>query len=206
MTTTVVPNPAYSALPYQPMRVSVARYHEMIAQGFFAENERFELLEGVIVEKMTKNRPQSQATRSCDLLLSALMPAGWHVQNQEPITLVASEPEPDVAVIRGALKDYRDQHPGIGDIGLVVEVSDTTLTTDRYKARIYAEAGIPIYWIVNLVERVVEVYSLPISAGQTWGYAEQHSYEGDTPILVVLAGQVVGQIRTNDLIANDIPT
>ena len=89
---------------------------------------------------------------------------------------------------------------------MVVEVSDTTLTTDRYKARIYAEAGIPIYWIVNLVERVVEVYSLPILAGQTWGYAEQRSYEGDAPISVILAGQVVGQIRPNDIIANDVPT
>jgi hypothetical protein len=84
------------------------------------------------------------------------------VQNQS-LSLYKKEPEPDVAIVRGRLEDYSDRHPGPADVWLVIEVADTTLVTDRFKAQLYAEAGIPVYWIVNLLERVVEVYQDPSS-------------------------------------------
>ena len=186
--------------PYQPMRISVERFHELITQGFFAENERFELLEGVIAEKLTKHPPHAYATKKCYAMLSKMLAAPWHVISQDPITLSTSEPEPDIAVIQGLLEDFTARHPGSGEIPLVVEVSESTLATDRYKAGIYAAAGIPIYWIVNLTERVVEVYSLPGEVEQNHAYAAQRLFRGDEAIPVQLAGQIVGHIRVNELI------
>lgn len=73
-------------------------------------------------------------------------------------TLANSEPEPDVAIVRGRLDDFSSRHPGPNDVSLVVEVADKTLVTDRFKAQLYAGAGIPVYWIVNLSERAIEVF------------------------------------------------
>ena len=97
--------------------------------------------------------------------LEGVVPDGWFVSSQDPITLGASEPEPDVAVVRGALRDYLQQHPTAADVGLVVEVAGVSLQRDQtLKRRIYATAGIPQYWIVNLVDRCIEVYHQPASA------------------------------------------
>jgi Uma2 family endonuclease len=76
--------------------------------------------------------------------------------------LAESEPEPDLAVVRGDENTYLHRHPGPADVALLVEVADSTLDRDRAdKARIYGQAGVPVYWIVNLVDRQVEVYTSP---------------------------------------------
>jgi hypothetical protein len=80
-------------LPYQPVRMSVERYHALTLSGAFTEHDSVELLDGVVTEKMSKNPPHSMATRRCDLALSKIVPSGFHVQNHEPITLQNSEPE-----------------------------------------------------------------------------------------------------------------
>lgn len=87
-------------IPYQPVRVSVHRYHELTRAGAFTEHDGVELLDGVVTEKMSKNTTHRLATRRCDLLPSRIMPPGWHVQNQEPITLQNSEPEPDIRLFK----------------------------------------------------------------------------------------------------------
>jgi len=153
MSTTELPKIVSS----QPVRLSVARYHELTRVGAFTEHDAVELLDGVVVKKTCKNPAHRLTTRKCDLLLSSLCPAGWHVQNQEPVTLQNSEPEPDVAIVRGRLEDYADRHPLYHEVGLVVKVSETTLVTDRYKIGLYAQAQIPIYWLINLVDERVEV-------------------------------------------------
>ncbi len=80
---------------------------------------------------------------------------------QSAITLSRSEPEPDAALVRGNARTYAKHHPKPPDIGLVIEVSDSTLDGDRIdKGRLYAEAGIVCYWIVNLVDRQIEIYSV----------------------------------------------
>jgi Uma2 family endonuclease len=141
-------------------RMSVDRYHEMIEAGVLGPDDRVELLEGLLVDKMTIDPPHRIATRLTRLALESAVPEGWYVEEQKPLTFADSEPEPDVAVIRGDTRQYRDRHPGPADVMLVVEVSDASLRRDRkVKKRIYARAGIPLYWIVNLVERCVEVYS-----------------------------------------------
>lgn len=192
-------------IPYQPVRMSIARYHELTRAGAFTENDNVELLEGVVVEKMSKNPPHRLATRKCDLLLSSLPFVGWHVQNQEPITLGDSEPEPDVAIVRGELDDYIQRHPSIGEIALVVEVADTSLVTDRYKARVYAAAGIPTYWIINLVDTCVEVMSEPRvdAAGASYARCVKHAVH--EPLEVVIEGRVLGTLSTEELFATYAP-
>jgi Uma2 family endonuclease len=100
------------------------------------------------------------------------MPAGWHVRNQAPDTLTNSEPEPDLALVRGDRGAHRRRHPIPSEIALVVEVSETTLDTDRFKGRTYGSAGISEYWIINLVDRCVEVYARPDAASEL-GYASR---------------------------------
>ena len=98
----------------------------------------------------------------------------WYVRIQAPITLSDGEPEPDLALVRGDRRDYLQHHPGPGDVVLVVEVADTSLARDRgIKKQTYAHAGIPAYWIVNLLERQIEVYTEPSGAAATPDYAQR---------------------------------
>ncbi len=143
-------------------RLSVGQYHEMIRSGILHNGDPIELLEGVLVPKRTRNPPHRIAVTQLRDLLMRLVGSGWHVETQEAVTLETSEPEPDLTVIRGSVRDYPDRHPGPNDIGLVVEVADSSLAHDRgQKKRVYARAGIVEFWIVNLIDEQIEVYSDP---------------------------------------------
>lgn len=196
MATTDLPK----SLPFQPVRLSVERYHELTRVGAFTEHDAVELLDGVVVEKMPKDPPHRLATRKCDLFLSQLCPEGWHVQNQEPITLENSEPEPDVAVIRGTMDRYADRHPGAQDVALVVEVADTSLVTDRYKSELYALARIPVYWLINLVDQQIEVRSSPQVTGEGARYLDCKTYGVEDHLDVEIDGQHVGAISVAELL------
>lgn len=138
----------------------VERYHEMVRSGALGADDRIELLEGVLVEKMSKTPPHVYSTMATMRLLNAMLPANWHVATQDPITLADSEPEPDLMVVRGDGHEYLARHPQGREIGLVVEVADSSLRRDRIiKKRIYARASIPTYWLIDLNSRTVEVYT-----------------------------------------------
>ncbi len=151
-------------------RLSVEQYHRMIECGALTEDDPFELYEGVLVETMPEG--PIHAARIMMLirqLVLALGDAPWLLRAQNPITLGDSEPEPDLAIVIGG--DYLDAHPGPGDIAVVIEVSASSLVSDRTtKQRIYARAGIERYLIVNLVDHVVEVFTEP-AAGDEPHYA-----------------------------------
>jgi Uma2 family endonuclease len=154
------------ALPPLPSdmlgRLSLEKYHDMVRQGILTENDPFELWEGVLVQKMPKSPAHCLATELAVQALTSRLPGGWHVDGQQSLTLLGSEVEPDAMVVRGGRRDYVDRHPGGGDVALVVEVSDSSLANDRgFKKELYSRAGIPIYWIVNLGDRCVEVFSDP---------------------------------------------
>jgi hypothetical protein len=158
-----------SAIPSEIIwRLSVSQYHTMIQVGIIEEDAHIELLEGCLIAKMSKNPPHRISTKLIRQALENLISDGWYVDSQEPITLADSMPEPDVVIIRGKTTDYRDRHPTASDVVLVIEVSDATLERDRtIKQRIYARAGIAIYWILNLRDRQLEVYKQPISQAET---------------------------------------
>ena len=129
------------------------------------------------------------------------MPQEWYVDSQEPITLTNSEPEPDVVVVRGDTRQYLNRHPGPQDIALVVEVADTTLQRDRtIKKLTYARSGIPIYWIVNLVEEKIEVYTYPLGKIEQPDYQQQQDYTRSDLVPVVIEGVEMGRLSVDALL------
>jgi Uma2 family endonuclease len=170
-------------------RFSVGEYHRLIATGVLIEGEPLELLEGWIVYKMTRSPPHDVALGLAGDAIDGRLPTGWHVREQSAITTADSEPEPDLAVTRGARRDYNQRHPGPGDLALVVEVADSTLSLDRDdKARIYARAGIAVYWIINLVDRRVEAYTKPTGTDPAPAYRRRDDYGPADAIPLTLPG------------------
>jgi Uma2 family endonuclease len=190
------------AVPPEPvLPLTVEQYHAMIRSGALQSGDPIELLEGWLVNKMIKNPPHSASTAKTRRRLNEVIPDGWSVDSQEPVTTVDSEPEPDVAVIRGLREEYVARHPGPEDIGLLVEVADTSLERDRgWKKRIYAAAGIQVYWIVNLVERQVEVFAGASGPGERPDYRTRQVFFPGDEVPVVLDGQEVGRIVASDLL------
>ncbi|NOT58595.1 MAG: Uma2 family endonuclease [Acidobacteria bacterium] len=184
------------------MRFSVKQYHQMIASGFLNSDTPVELLEGFLVYKMPKNPPHRVTTRLLRLLLDSLFAERQcYVETQEPITLADSEPEPDLAVVRGDTLQYLERHPEARDAVFVVEVADATLARDRkLKKRIYAQAGIASYWIVNLVAQQVEVYTLPGEVNGVITYQSQQNYRRDEFIPVFLDGVEIGQVAVSEVL------
>lgn len=163
----------------------------MIDAAILDAGDRVELLQGVLVEKKSKKPPHRTAKRFIRQALEAKIPAGWYVEEQEPITLEDSEPEPDLTVIRGSSLDYLRQHPGPEDVALVVEVSESTLVRDRVaKRETYARAGIPYYWIANLVDHRIEVLSSPLRSG----YTSVQLFAPGEEVPLVIDGVEVGRI------------
>ncbi len=182
-------------------RLTVEQYHAMAGAGILTDDDPVELLEGLLVCKMTKYRPHTMTTGLLRDALSEIVSSWCYVDAQEPVTTSDSEPEPDLLVVRGTRRDYTDRQPGPEEVVLVVEVADTTLRRDRgVKKRIYAAAGLSIYWIVNLKERQVEFYTGPTGPAQRSTYAQRRDYGlGDT-ILVVIDDTEVGRILVKDVL------
>jgi Uma2 family endonuclease len=182
-------------------RFSVPEYHKLIEIGLLTENDHLELLEGYLVLKMPRNPPHDRTIQRMNRRLMPALPAGWDLRIQSAITLVDSEPEPDIAIVKGDDSNYQTTHPTPADIGAAIEVADTTLAGDRAdKGRIYARAGIPVYWIVNLVDRQIEVYEQPQSSAAVPEYAKQTIYHlGDT-IPLVLNGASAAAFAVQELL------
>jgi Uma2 family endonuclease len=136
-------------------------YERLIERGFFQAGDAVELLGGDIIVAEPQGSRHFAAVRAVEEALRAVFGPGWEVRGQGPVALdEESEPEPDVAVVPGTYRDYAGAHPSRA--ALVVEVSEASLALDRHhKGSLYARAGLAEYWIVNLVDRVVEVYREP---------------------------------------------
>jgi len=199
---TIISAPLPAALPPEPpARITVGQYHAMIEAGVFAEDERVELLEGWLFHKMAKKATHSVATRAMRKRLEKLLPPGWDVDSQEPITTFDSEPEPDVSVVRAGVRDNKKRHPKPKEVGLVVEVSEGTLARDRgMKMRIYARARVPVYWIVNLVDNQIEIYTDPTGPAKRPNYRHSQIYKPGTSVPVVLDGKEIATIEVNDIL------
>jgi Uma2 family endonuclease len=197
---TVPPLP--SAVPDEPIyRLSVEQYHRMIESGIIDEDDPVELLEGWLVQKMGKNPPHSFSTRQLRRALERVTPAGWYVDSQEPVTGDNSEPEPDARVVRGDPRDYLQRHPGPAETPLVAEVADSSLGRDRgVKKRIYARAGILVYWIVNLVDKQIEVYTDPTGPAEKPEYRQRQDYQPGDEVPVVIDGREVGRLAVSEVL------
>ncbi len=182
-------------------RFSVAHYHAMIQAGILTEDDPVELLEGWLVTKMPKNPKHRIATRLVRQALESIVAPGWYVDSQEPLTTADSEPEPDGMVVRSETRQYLNRHPGPQDVTLVVEVADSSLQRDRsLKKRLYAAAGIPVYWIVNLTDGQLEVYTDPSGPAEQPDYRQQRNYGSADTVPVVIEAREVGHIAVRDLL------
>jgi len=149
-------------------------YERLIDHGFLDEDDPIELLDGLLLVKEPQHSPHRTAVLLVAKALERAFGDGWFVQTQSPIVLDdRSEPEPDVCVVRGSPPDYVDSHPRRPV--LIVEVAQSGLRIARgRKAAVYARAPIADYWIVNLIDRVLEVHREPARPGPArrgWGYA-----------------------------------
>jgi Uma2 family endonuclease len=160
--------------PLRQRPIKRVEYERLTEQGFFDSDERLELLDGLLVVREPQHAPHASAVRRAVRVLRAAFGPGWLVDSQLPIALDdVSEPEPDVAVVPTDPADYREGHPARPV--LIVEIADSSLAKDRgVKLALYARAGITDYWIVNLIDRVVEAYREPVwspSSPHGWRYA-----------------------------------
>ncbi len=183
-------------------RLSVTQYHKMIRAGILTSDDKVELLEGWLIAKMPKNPPHRISTRLTQQSLSSIVPAGWYVDSQEPMTLEDSEPETDAVIVRGETRLYHDRHPGPSDVALVVEVADATLERDRgAKKRLYARAQIPVYWIINLTENLIEVYTNPSGPTEQPDYRQRDDFTISDFVPVVIEGREVARLSAQELMA-----
>jgi Uma2 family endonuclease len=181
-------------------RFSVAEYHRMIQMGILTENHRVELLEGVIVEKMPHNPPHDGTITRIQMRLARCLSQDWLIRVQCAVTTRESEPEPDLAIVKNLEDVYFTRHPGSRDIALLIEVADSTLEDDRHdKGQIYARSRISIYWIVNINDRLIEVYTEP-KGGKEPGYRRRIDYGMDAKVPLVIEGEQVAQIAASDLL------
>ena len=185
------------------------KYDEWVRDGVLGEDDKIELLEGYLVLKMPINPPHDNAVSVLATLLVRMNLPGWMVRSQGTAKLSESRPEPDVALARGDRRTFANRHPEPADFGLVVEVSDSSLARDEQdKTRIYARDSIPVYWVVNLVDRRVEVFTDPTGpdppAGLPGGpdphYRARQDYPAGTAVPVILDGVAVGAIPVDELL------
>ncbi len=195
---------AHSAFPeWRALRPWTAdEYCRMIEVGVIKPDERLELLDGYLVLKMPQNLPHRSAVSRLTTRLAPRLPVAWWLQTQYPISAGIGTPEPDGVILRGSDANYDARVPVAADFGIVIEVSDSTLVLDRSgKGRLYARAGIPVYWIVNVVDRQIEVYADPDATANPPTYATRTDYAVGDAVPVVLDGQQVATIPVADLIA-----
>ncbi|PYN78548.1 MAG: hypothetical protein DMD97_06205 [Candidatus Rokuibacteriota bacterium] len=178
-----------------------AEYEHLIEIGIFRPGEPVELMDGDLVVSEPQGSAHCTAIGLVEDALRAALPAGWFVRSQGPLALDDdSEPEPDVALIPGARRAYAQQHPARP--ALVIEVSESSLALDRdYKGSLYARAHLDDYWIVNLIDRVVEVYRQPVpdsSAPYGWRYASREVLAHDASVELLAVPSL--RLRVSDLL------
>jgi len=187
--------------PPEPMyRLTVKQYHRMIEAGVLTEDDEVELLEGWMVTKMARNPAHDSAITRLQRRLEPELGEDWYFRIQSAITTRESEPEPDLAAVLGPEEKYDTRHPAPYEVGLTIEVADSSLRNDQVvKSRIFARARIPIYWIANLVDKKIEVYTDPV-AGKSPHYRSQEDFGVDDLIPLVIQGKLIARIPVKDLL------
>jgi Uma2 family endonuclease len=145
----------------------VKLFHQLGDMGLF-KGRRAMLIHGVLLEQGMMNPPHAMAGELTEEVLRTLFGVGWRVRVQKPLVLgLDTDPEPDIAIVRGVVRGNTD-HPSVAD--LVVEISDTTLDADlSTKAELYATAGIPEYWVLDVDGRRLFVFRTPAALPQGLG-------------------------------------
>jgi Uma2 family endonuclease len=183
-------------------RFSFEQYYRLGEIGVFSPEDRVELIEGQVIRMNPVGAQHETATLLTSDALVRCLPSGWHVRPQLTVRLLESAPLPDLAVARGAIRDFANRHVSPNEVGLLIEISDSTLAYDRkVKGPLYA-AGIVEYWIVNLIDHQVEVHRQPQPAqGETpASYAQREVVDAKGTLNFNLDSHRVGPIKVADLL------
>jgi Uma2 family endonuclease len=179
------------AIRKQVELLSVDDYHRIGELGILSE--KVELLRGIIVRKMAKSPLHEFVAQSLMMLLLAQVPPAFAVRPERPLTLQSSEPEPDISIVRGQPADWSAMHPTHAE--LVIEIAITSILVDQEKADIYAQGGIPEYWLVRPEDRVVDVYRQPTPDG----YASRNTLSAADTLLAISIPEI--QIPIQSILA-----
>jgi Uma2 family endonuclease len=189
------------ALSPEPYRFSVAQYLRLSADEFFGPENKVELINGLLVRKMVRDAPHDGTLTLLYPWLVRQLPEDWVARCQLALVLARSVPEPDLAVVRGPKQAYQKRHPRAADAALLIEVAESSLEYDRQvKGALYAEAHIPEYWIVNVVDFQIEVYTQP-RGGKSAGYRQRKDYSGRTAVPLILDDRSIGKLSPAELFA-----
>lgn len=183
---------------FPPHRVTVDRYERMVEQGIFGEDEPIFLWKGQLVEKMTKGHRHNNTLAAMNTALVPVIPIGWHLRPAQPAILGDdTEPAPDFIVVRGAIRDYEGRVPSARDVALIIEIADSSLAVDSGEVlEKYAQEKIPCYWLVNIPDRRIEMFTHP----EGLRYREHRTYASGEAIPIILDGQEVGRIAVGDVL------
>jgi hypothetical protein len=191
-----------------PWRMTVDRYLELARSGFFKREDRVILWEGQLVEKMVKHRPHVVVTRRLYDTVSPVVAAVAYVEQEAPVRLRHRDdtlPEPDLKVVRGRDTDYPAEVPSDA-VPLVIEVAESSLAADRNVVlKMYATERVPVYWIANIPERRIEVYTDPSGPAESPGYASAAHYARGQSVPVVVDGNILGQVAVSTIFGDNDP-
>jgi Uma2 family endonuclease len=190
-----------STTPARTKQWSRFEYERLVDLGAFQPGDHVELVAGELLVREPQGSPHATGVRAVEEALRAALGPGWEVRTQMPVALDdESEPEPDVIVAPGSFRDYSHTHPSRPVV--LVEVADSSLDYDREdKGSLYARAHVPEYWIVNLVERVLEVYredGPDVRAVHGWAYRTKQTLGPEACITPLVAPAAC--IRVADLL------
>jgi hypothetical protein len=189
-----------SEIEHDLYRFSIEQYEQMTAAGILTEDDHIELIHGFLVRKMPRNPRHDNTILRISRRLNRILWDEYILRIQSAIVLSGSEPEPDLAVARGDENTFQERHPSAMDLELIIEVSDSTLRPDRAdKQQLYAEAMIPTYWIINLVDQQIEVYANPQNTEALSTYQDSKIYRSGDEVPIILQQQAIGNIPVNEI-------
>lgn len=202
MSTVLEPSPveAITSPNEMPYLFSVDDFYRMIDLDIFPDEARVGLWEGRVYEEMGKRHAHSLTWAKFNARLLPLVPVGWSLWSECSLTISPDKaPMPDLLIVRGDLDAYEDRRPVAVDVGLLIELADSSLKIDTgAKLRAYAQASIPAYWVVNLREKLIYVYTDPIPSEDRYGLMTTIGRDGSIPF--VLDGTQVALIAASTLL------
>lgn len=186
--------------PFPVRKFSKQEYQLLGELGVLSVEDRVELLEGWIVPKMNHNPPHDLALMLVEEKIRRCLLSNMLLRIQMPISTFDSEPEPDLAIVLGPIRRYAQHHPRPENTLLVIEIADTSLARDRQKCRLYARGNVKEYWIVNLADRQIEVFSQPSGPSIAPNYGSNDVYDVSSTIAFSTDGVLTFPILVSELL------
>jgi len=181
-------------------RLTVTEYEGLLREGILDLAKRHELIEGWVVEKMSRNPPHDYVLSCMQDALATALPKDWYLRNQMAITLDESLPEPDLAIVIWPKSHFQTRHPTPGDVALVVEVADKTLALDLgAKCRSYARNRILELWVADVANRTLHVFKNPSGPTDQPSFASHHKLGMDEHVHLDILGKLNARWTVREL-------